>query len=75
MRADKRAVNNRFGLNLRQAREWTGLQQKEVGCRTSIGQSHLSQLENGQKCPQLVTVVTLARALDVQVADLLDGIE
>lgn len=75
MRADRYEVGKRFGSNLRQAREWSGLTQKELAQRLAMNQGHLSQLENGWKCPRLITVVTLARSLEVHVADLLDGIE
>jgi DNA-binding XRE family transcriptional regulator len=75
VKADRHQVGRKFGCNLRQAREWSGLTQKELARRLAIHQGHLSQLENGQKCPRLVTVVTLARSLEVHVADLLDGIE
>lgn len=75
MRADRYEVGKRFGCNLRQAREWAGLTQKELAQQLAMNQGHLSQLENGWKCPRLVTVVTFARALEVQVADPLDGIE
>lgn len=75
MRADRRAVSDQFGLNLREARQWLGWQQKELAQRSSVRQSYLSQLENGLICPRLDMVVTLARPLEVQLADLLHGIE
>ena len=75
MRPDRYEVAKQFGRNLRQARQWEGLTQRELGQRLAMNHGHLSQLENGWLCPRLLTVITLARALDVRVGDLLDGVE
>lgn len=75
MRADRRAVADRFGHNLREARTAAGLTQHALAQRVPMNQTVVSHLECGWRCPRLDTAVTLARLLGVQITDLLDGIE
>lgn len=60
--------------SLRQARGWS---LEELGRRANIGASTLSRLETGQRRMALDQLVTLARALDTTVDELLveDGVE
>jgi DNA-binding XRE family transcriptional regulator len=75
LRADRWVVSEKFGRNLREARKWAGLTQKQLVPLVSLDQRTISQLECGWNCPRLDVIVTLARALDVRVCDLVDGIE
>jgi len=64
----------RFGKNLARHRNDTGLSQEEVGIRAELHRTEISQLERGLRCPRIDTLVKLAATLDVDPADLLDGI-
>lgn len=61
----------RFGRNLRIARERGGLSQAELGRVAGISPSEVSRLEAGVREPRLTTIVSLARALDLDDTDLL----
>lgn len=74
-RGDRLVVSEQFGRNLAEARGWARLSQTELAGRASLRQRDVSQLEGGQRCPRLDAVVRLADALEVQVRDLLYGIE
>ncbi|HEY6731539.1 MAG TPA: helix-turn-helix transcriptional regulator [Solirubrobacterales bacterium] len=71
----KQKISEQFGRNLAEARGWIGLTQKQLGARVSMTQRHIAGLEGGERCPRLDKVVLLADAVDVQVRDLLYGIE
>jgi len=64
----------RFAANLRAAREQRGLSQEALAQVGGLHRTEISLLERGQREPRLTTIVTLARALHVEPARLLDGI-
>jgi transcriptional regulator with XRE-family HTH domain len=64
----------RFGHNLRRERHRLEISQEELGYRCDLHRTEISLLERGQRDPRLATIVRLARALDVKVAELLNGI-
>lgn len=68
-------IAEQFGRNLAEARGWVGLSQAQLARQIGIKQSQLARLENGERCPRLDRIVTLAEAVGVQVRDLLYGIE
>ena len=75
MRGDRYAVSPQFGRNLAEVRGWTGVTQHALACEASMHQRDICRFEAGLVCPRLDTVVRLAEALEIQVRDLLYGIE
>lgn len=64
-----------FGRRLKSIREAAKLTQEQVAERTRGDAKYISALENGRSSPTLDTIMTLAKALNVPVDDLvlLDG--
>jgi transcriptional regulator with XRE-family HTH domain len=52
---------------LRQARQAAGISQRALSTRTGLTQSHISKIESGAVEPGLDGLVTLARALDLEI--------
>lgn len=75
MRRSRQAISEQFGRNLAEARGWAELSQVELADRASLRQRDVSKLESGLRCPRLDLIVRLADVLEVQVRDLLYGIE
>lgn len=71
---DKR-VAERFGLNLLEARRRAGFAQAELARRSSLHHSYVSHIERGWRLPRIDTVMRLAGALNVEVSELVRGIE
>lgn len=65
----------RFGRNLYTARWEARITQDELAAQVFMNRAALSQMENGHRLPRLDHIVSLADAIDVQVRDLLYGIE
>ncbi|HVS84222.1 MAG TPA: helix-turn-helix transcriptional regulator [Gaiellaceae bacterium] len=65
----------RFAQNLRSLRESSGVSQEELGNRAGLHRTEVSLLERAGREPRLRTIVTLARALGVKPAELIDGID
>jgi transcriptional regulator with XRE-family HTH domain len=64
-----------FAKNLAAARKRSGYSQEQVAVRASVHRTEIGVLERGGRVPQIETVVKLAGAVNVSVADLLAGIE
>ena len=59
-----------FGARLRELRQMRGLTQVMLAEVTGFPQSHISQMERGEKLPQLATLIRLAVALDCKLTAL-----
>jgi transcriptional regulator with XRE-family HTH domain len=64
----------RFGANLRRARESAGFTQERLRDTSGVHMTEISRLESGQKDPRLSTIVRLAIGLDLPPGDLLAGV-
>jgi transcriptional regulator with XRE-family HTH domain len=51
-------------MSLKDAREWHGLNQSELGKLVEMPQQYISHLETGYRTPTLTTLKKLAKALD-----------
>ena len=63
----------RFAVNLRRCRQHAGISQERLGFKAKLHRTEISLLQRGEREPRLTTIVPLARAQDVEAADLLDG--
>lgn len=59
-----------FGLALRARREALQLSQEELGFRSAVHRTYISELERGLKNPSLTTLQKLATALETTKATL-----
>jgi len=67
-------ANRRFAENLRRHRERAGMTQEELADAAQLHRTAISFLERAAREPRMWTLITLARALRIRPADLLDGI-
>jgi transcriptional regulator with XRE-family HTH domain len=65
-------VQKRFGQRLRELRTAAGLSQADFAYKCGIGLTSISSLERGKRDPQTATLVMLARALNISVAELVN---
>jgi transcriptional regulator with XRE-family HTH domain len=63
-----------FGDNLRTARERTGLTQEALGHLADFHPTEVNRIERGRRNPGLLTIIKLAKALDIPASDLLAGL-
>ncbi|WP_163880849.1 helix-turn-helix domain-containing protein [Paenibacillus favisporus] len=64
-----------FGRALRKIRKEKKLTQDELSVYSRVDRSYISELENGEKAPSLLTITSLARALQVKASVLVEGYE
>lgn len=75
-RAHPRAdILKRFGANLREARQRTGLSQEKLAAKAGIDRTYVGGAERGERNVALVNIVRLAEALEIAPADLLKGLD
>jgi len=64
-----------FAQNVVKARKAGHLTQEQVSDRSGVHVTEVSRIERGLRDPRVTTVIRLARALGVQPARLLDGVQ
>jgi transcriptional regulator with XRE-family HTH domain len=69
------AIAERFGRNLRRARQDAGLSQEALAALCSLHRTEIGYLEGGKRVPRLDTLVKLATALEAPLDDFTQGIE
>jgi transcriptional regulator with XRE-family HTH domain/quercetin dioxygenase-like cupin family protein len=68
---DTTAVN--LGLQLRTARQKSGMTLRELARRLGVSPSFLSQIENGKSQPSVATLYSMAQTLDVSIDHLFEN--
>lgn len=63
-----------FGANLRKAREEAELSQEALGHAAEFHPTEVNRIERGRRNPGLLTIIKLAKALDIPAGDLLAGL-
>jgi transcriptional regulator with XRE-family HTH domain len=63
-----------FAANMKRFREIRGESQESFALSAGIHRTEVTKLESGRRDPKLTTVVKVAEALGVTVAELLDGV-
>lgn len=70
-RHDPEQLATAFGAVLRDARKDRGMSQEDLGFDSGYHRTYVSLLERGVKSPSLQTIFELARALELEPAELL----
>ena len=69
--AQARQARESLGGRIRERREAAGLTQAELSFRAGVGRVTLTRIEKGEHSPRTETLTAIARALEVEVADLI----
>lgn len=64
-----------FGLNIRKHRENRALTQERLAERSELDPTYISGIERGVRNPSLLSMLRLAGALEVSLAELCEGID
>lgn len=64
-----------LGINLRSFREKKGLTQERLGERAELDPTYISGIERGVRNPSVLTLVRLAKALGISIAELCEGVK
>jgi transcriptional regulator with XRE-family HTH domain len=64
----------KLGLKIKQLREEKRFDQKSFAFDCEIGRTQLYMIENGKTNPRLLTLIKIARGLDISVDELLKAV-
>jgi transcriptional regulator with XRE-family HTH domain len=64
-----------FGDRVRARRQELGLSQEALALDARINRTYIASLEAGRRNPSLDLIVRLARGLDIDAADLVEGLQ
>lgn len=73
-RKDIEHLQHVIAQRIRILRKSAGLTQEQLSDITELGSKYLSRLESGKALPSLMAIVTLAKALGVEPAELIGGL-
>lgn len=62
-------VYRKMGAKIRYYRQVKGINQTDFAIKVSISSQYLSKIENGKRIPSLPVLLSIAEALEVEVAD------
>ena len=65
----------RFGLNVRQRREFLTFTQEKLAEQAELDPSYISGIERGVRNPSLLSIVRVAKALDTTASELFAGVD
>ena len=65
----------RFGKRVREHRVAAGLSQEDFAERCSLHRTYVGSIERGERNVSLINLAVIAKALDLCLADLLQGID
>lgn len=75
MRTRRDKIDVVFGKRLRGLRQGAGLTQKQFGDKVDQLHTEVSRYEKGIRPAKLATLCDFAKALDIKLRDLVDGID
>ena len=71
---ENKEVLVKLGARLSQIRKIKGLSQQELAALIEYEKSHMSRLERGGTNPTYLTLMKVAKALDISISELLEGL-
>lgn len=68
---DKRTLIQRFGRNVRRARQVRGLSQEDLADLAGLHRTYVGSVERGERNPTLLNITRLAQVLGIQPSELM----
>ena len=67
-------IQTRFGKAVRAARLRLGLSQEKLAARAGLDRTYIGGIERGERNPALSSICKIAKALDIALPELFEGI-
>lgn len=74
MESDREIYLRSFSRKLRAFRKAKGYTQEQLAYEADLSYKYLQELEAGKKCPSLIIVIRLRKALDVGLDEIFPGL-
>ncbi|WP_253860525.1 helix-turn-helix domain-containing protein [Microcystis aeruginosa] len=75
MEENKAKILKALGSLVRQHRENLGISQEELATRSNLDRTYISGIERGIRNPSVTALVSLANGMNLNVSNLLEGLE
>lgn len=75
MAQQRSAIHAAFGAELRAARVRRGLSQDDLAAVSGLHRSYIGGIERGERNPSLTNIARLADALEMGLAELVQGLD
>lgn len=71
----KEEIQSIIGLNVRRAREVSDISQFDLGLESELHRNMIDLVERGKTMPTFYTLYKIAKALEIEISDLIKGVE
>lgn len=68
----KTDINIKFGKHLASLRKEKRWSQEELSFKVELNRTYIGDLERGEKCPSLETLIKIAKGFEISLQELLD---
>lgn len=69
---DRTKILLHFGQRVRKIRKSVGLSQEELSYKSNVNRTYIGMIERGEKNVTLLTIVKIAKALEINITDLFE---
>lgn len=70
---DEDEIISKIGYNIRKARLKKNISVRMLALQAGVDERYLYRIENGERCAKIMTIIRVAKALDVDMNDLVNG--
>ena len=71
MTNEERQIVRRFAMQMKSYREAKGISQEKLAEYANLHRTFIGSIERAEKTPSIVTVVKIAKALNINISDLI----
>lgn len=72
MNNEETSILQAFSNNVRQFRESSRISQEKLAEKANLHRTYIGAIERSEKIPSLITIVKIAKALNVNISQLID---
>ena len=67
-------IRKKFGKKVKELRAKLGITQEQLGEKANLHYNYIGNIETGRQNPTLETIEKIAKAFEISVSDLLEGV-
>jgi len=68
-------IKNKFGTRIKALRKERGISQENLALKAELDRTYIPSIEKGDRNVSIVVIEKLAKAFDIKISELMEGIE
>ena len=70
---DEKEIITNIGMNIHNVRTKKNISVRMLALQAGVEERYLYRIENGERCAKIMTIIRVAKALDMDINDLVNG--